>query len=129
MRSLPFIVIFDLYLFIFLSSLLATHMPDGYIEQMLSTIITDVGSISIGLLLMVILDFPNDIFLDNGRKSDDVWKISRMKERFQIKSWGTKGYQLVSKSSASAGKVISLKKFISLSVNVFIDTVKYVTQY
>ena len=107
MVSLPFIVVLDLYLFIFLSSLLAAHMPDGYIEQMFSTIITDIGSISIGLLLMVILDFPNDIFLDNGRKSDDVRKISRMKERFQNKSSSTKDYQLWVKTYPKAGTIRS----------------------
>ena len=84
MLTLPWIGIVKSDIFVFLSSFFSSNMLNGNTEQVFALVGTNMTAISKSLFLIVILNFPNDLILNNGSEGQNVRKISRVEKGFHL---------------------------------------------
>ena len=65
---------------IFLATFISAHMFYRNVEHVLTLISADIAAVSVGLLLKIVMRFPNHFLLHYGGKSDDIGKICWMKQ-------------------------------------------------
>lgn len=84
MLSLPMIRIVDYYILVLLPTVCPAYVLNGNCQCKLPNICTDMAAISIGLFLIIVLDFPDDLILNNGRERGYVREIGGVEKEFHL---------------------------------------------